>query len=327
VLLILVCVLPWVVALGSAVGWRSLPEAMLSDMVPKLTGVQESHAGFPGYYLLLAPVTFWPSSLFLLVALLHGWKHRQRPAERFLLAWLVPTWLLFELVPTKLPHYVLPTFPALALLAGRGVCAAPATLQPLLQRPAVRTALCAWGLILVVITVAVLIGVRHLDATALAYAGAVIGVVVGVGTGGACMMLVWRNSLRCAVVVGATGAALLFAVLLGTVLPGLDALWLSRRIASVAEAISPRRGWLAVGYAEPSLMLLARVPVRRTELEAAVDALEGPEPPLVLVSDSHREAFLGAVRRRGLRPRQRGSVMGFDYTHGRWITVELFGAE
>src|SRR6185295_13579802 len=35
---------------------------------------------------------------------------------RFLLAWIVPAWILFELVVTKLPHYVLPLYPAIAIL-------------------------------------------------------------------------------------------------------------------------------------------------------------------------------------------------------------------
>jgi 4-amino-4-deoxy-L-arabinose transferase-like glycosyltransferase len=35
---------------------------------------------------------------------------------RFCLAWIVPTWIVFELIVTKLPHYVLPTYPAIATL-------------------------------------------------------------------------------------------------------------------------------------------------------------------------------------------------------------------
>ena len=31
---------------------------------------------------------------------------------RFLVCWLVPAWLIFELTPTKLPHYTLPTYGA-----------------------------------------------------------------------------------------------------------------------------------------------------------------------------------------------------------------------
>src|SRR6185312_17102935 len=41
---------------------------------------------------------------------------RKEPAIRFLLAWAAATFLLFELVPTKLPHYVLPAYPALAMM-------------------------------------------------------------------------------------------------------------------------------------------------------------------------------------------------------------------
>src|SRR6202008_1995826 len=40
---------------------------------------------------------------------------------RFLLAWAVPIFVFFELAPTKLPHYVLPAYPAIALLCGAGV--------------------------------------------------------------------------------------------------------------------------------------------------------------------------------------------------------------
>ena len=32
-------------------------------------------------------------------------------------AWALPVWLMFELIPTKLPHYILPTLPALCLMA------------------------------------------------------------------------------------------------------------------------------------------------------------------------------------------------------------------
>src|SRR5438132_10717889 len=64
----------------------------------------------------MATATFWPGSLLLVPALARGWRGHELPAERFLLAWLVPAWAILELVPTKLPHYVLPLYPALALL-------------------------------------------------------------------------------------------------------------------------------------------------------------------------------------------------------------------
>src|SRR5690606_1123310 len=34
----------------------------------------------------------------------------------FCIAWYVPYWIVIELMPTKLPHYILPAYPALVLL-------------------------------------------------------------------------------------------------------------------------------------------------------------------------------------------------------------------
>src|SRR6185312_8046787 len=82
---------------------------------------QESHGAPPLTYLALSLATFWPGSLFLAPALFEGWRRRDAPATRFLLAWLAPAWVLIELVPTKLPHYALPLYPALALLAAAAI--------------------------------------------------------------------------------------------------------------------------------------------------------------------------------------------------------------
>ncbi len=40
---------------------------------------------------------------------------------KFLLAWLVPAWIVFELIITKLPHYVLPLYPAIAILLAMAI--------------------------------------------------------------------------------------------------------------------------------------------------------------------------------------------------------------
>src|SRR5205085_10672826 len=47
--------------------------------------------------------------------------HRAEPGVRFALAWLIPTWLVFELLPTKLVHYLMPAYGALAWLAARAL--------------------------------------------------------------------------------------------------------------------------------------------------------------------------------------------------------------
>jgi len=66
-----------------------------------------------------------------LVALNHV---RKDARLRFCLAWYIPFWLLFELIPTKLPHYVLPAYPALALLLGWLLAAPPGAADEKLKR-------------------------------------------------------------------------------------------------------------------------------------------------------------------------------------------------
>ena len=45
-----------------------------------------------------------------------AWIHRREEPVAFALAWIVPSWIVFEAVPTKLPHYTLPLLPAVAIL-------------------------------------------------------------------------------------------------------------------------------------------------------------------------------------------------------------------
>ena len=111
-------VAPWLIAVQSATAGHFISDSLVHDLLPKLVGAQESHGAPPGYYLAMSMASFWPGSLFIVPALIWGWRQRRLPAGRFLLAWLGPAWIFFEFVPTKLPHYVLPLYPALALLAG-----------------------------------------------------------------------------------------------------------------------------------------------------------------------------------------------------------------
>jgi len=46
-----------------------------------------------------------------------AWRARGDDTTRVLLAWAIPFWLVLELVPTKLPNYILPVYPALAMMA------------------------------------------------------------------------------------------------------------------------------------------------------------------------------------------------------------------
>ena len=94
-------------------------------MAPKVTSGHEGHGAPPGSHLLLLPILFLPAIVSLpagIASLIKDWREQTPDAQaaRLLVAFIAPAWLLIELMPTKLPHYSLPIYPALAVVAGLG---------------------------------------------------------------------------------------------------------------------------------------------------------------------------------------------------------------
>ncbi len=113
----LAIVAPWFILIMIATHGAFLAESVGQDMLGKVSSVQELHGAPPGAYLLAFFAAGWPMAPLAALAVPFVWRARREPAVAFLLAWLVPSWLLFEAIPTKLPHYVLPLYPAIAILA------------------------------------------------------------------------------------------------------------------------------------------------------------------------------------------------------------------
>ena len=127
-LLAMLITIPWFVAVQIATEGAFLNEAVGVDLGPKMVSGAEGHSGPPGYHLAFLPLLFWPSTLLLIPGLAYAGERlfRRKVGEppvdldgwRFLIAWIIPAFIVFEATPTKLAHYPLPLYPALALMAG-----------------------------------------------------------------------------------------------------------------------------------------------------------------------------------------------------------------
>ena len=113
--------LPWLIAVYARLGSQFIIAYVGEDLLPTFASSQEMHGAPPGLYILLFFATFFPASMLTGLATPAVWAVRREPAARFLLAWLVPSWIVFELAITKLPHYVLPLYPAIAILTAGAV--------------------------------------------------------------------------------------------------------------------------------------------------------------------------------------------------------------
>lgn len=117
---VLVAILGWRMVSVPAHGWPALMSTIdLAMLVP-----HGKEATAPGYqsiaHLLLLPLFLWPLSLFIFDAIRLCRVERDRP-RLFLLAWIVPGWVMFELIAGKQWHHVMPLLPLLALLFASAV--------------------------------------------------------------------------------------------------------------------------------------------------------------------------------------------------------------
>lgn len=73
------------------------------------------------YFFMVIAVGFLPWTFSLAVAIKRIWQDKSQPATLFLIIWVVLPFAFFSASNSKLPHYILPIFPALALLVGRAI--------------------------------------------------------------------------------------------------------------------------------------------------------------------------------------------------------------
>jgi 4-amino-4-deoxy-L-arabinose transferase-like glycosyltransferase len=322
-LLTALIVSPWMISIYHATGGTFFTEAVGGDLLPKLMGGQESHGAPPGTYLVLVFATFWPASLFLWPALSRGFSRRQEPTVRFLLAWLVPTWIAFELIPTKLPHYVLPLYPALALLAG--IVASDADSGARLKtKPALANRIIWTGVTLVlaglIASISPLMQGRVAPASLIPAAAALMTAAAG-------WWLVRRSRPYRAAGAVLVGAVLVLGPTFFAVFPNVTPLWLSRETARTVEALAGPGAHpvaAAAGYHEPSLVFHLGTRTRLTDAAGAAAFLLPGGSRFAIVADSVRDAFLEKAEKKQVPVVERAAVTGFNYTKGHWVTLHIY---
>ena len=114
-------ILPWFLAIDEATNGMFLQKAFQEDFFSKLESGQEGHGALPGTHLLTLSISIWPIATFLPCLILFSLQNRNNVIIKFLMCWILPFWVIIELIPTKLLHYPLPVLPAIAILAIGGL--------------------------------------------------------------------------------------------------------------------------------------------------------------------------------------------------------------
>ncbi len=119
--------LPWYLAVGVKTNGDWLRGFFLEHNLQRALFAKENHTGFPFYHLyqlVAIHLGCFPWSVFLPIAVLQMKVRledsaRWRDSDRLLACWSVVWFLVFSLVSTRLPNYLLPIYPAVALILAR----------------------------------------------------------------------------------------------------------------------------------------------------------------------------------------------------------------
>ena len=315
----LLLVLPWFLAIVAKSGAEFFTLAVGHDMLAKVVSSQEAHGAPPGYYLLLFFLTFWPTAPLAGLAVPMVWKARREPGAQFLLAWLVPSWLVFEAVITKLPHYVMPLYPAIAILIA-GILDQGGLVK---TRWIVRGTV-GWFLfpliIAMLVPVAFVLIDRDLGLVAWPFAAAAV--IFG--------LFAWwlydvdgpeRSLLR-----GMMTSVFVAITVYAVAFPALPPLFPSELIAADLRATGCERVHVAATYyyQEPSLVFLLGTDTRFTDGAHAAEFLRGGACHFALIDARNERGFVQRANAIGLRYALSERVAGYNISIGRPVALTVF---
>lgn len=348
VIIVAAAVAPWVWGVARQVGWDVYIATIKDEVWGRSLSPREGHWGPPGYHTLLMPLLLWPGSLLTIPAVVLAVRsvlamnsgtgkrvtsmrvrlaglRTAEPAYLFLLAWIVPSWIIFELVSTKLPHYTMPLYPGLAILSAHAVFAAEAGLVPGLRTWLARTGFWAWVVLGVVLAMAGLAGLAAVSMSAgwlgkigLAAVAVFFGALVIVNL--RLLVRSWQagkfaRAQLCGVLVGLATVI----VVIGICIPRL--IGLSPAVVRAIDDIDPTgsRPLALVKYHEDSMIFLTRGRAQRINLEGMQDWLDAHPGGLVVMPLEQVAEQLYFVKS--------PVITGFNYAKGRVERLVVVGRE
>lgn len=319
VIWMMLLVLPWFIAIFWRAGETFFADSIGGDMLSKVAA-QESHGAPPGVYLLLFWVTFWPGAPLAGMAAPAAWAARREPGAQFLLAWLIPSWIVFEAVLTKLPHYVLPLYPAIAILT------IGALERRVLSRSWLRRGAAWWFLVPALASVIAVVAAIMLTRQPVFLAWPFIAGALIFG------LFAWwlydDNRAELSLLNAVVAAMFLATSVYGLVIPAVTPLFPSAEVARALRnvvCVGPKAA--AAGFHEPSLVFMTGTSTLLTDGSGAADFLRQGSCRFALVEQRSERGFAQRAEAIGLRYNVAKRIEGYNISQGRAISIAIFRSE
>ncbi len=313
-------VLPWFIAIAIRSHGEFFEASVGQDMLAKVRGGQEAHGAPPGFYLISFFAMFWPGAILAAIAVPFAWINRSRREIAFCIAWILPTWICFEIFPTKLPHYVMPLYPAIAIVIVMSI--GEKFMGP--HRPLARIASWVMPLIPLILTFG-LAGVAWVLDRTLPWAGFAV-LLLASGLAIAARNAFARNlSVRC-ILLSLVSAIFVAIGVFGLTQRDIPSLKLSPRLIEAtrsARCKAPELG--SLGYREPSLIFLGG-----TRLQLLSDAANGVAFAkgggcrVVFVESRYDPSFRELAEKSGVKLFRLPLISGFNINGGKRLDIFVY---
>ncbi len=295
-LVAVIIALPWVLAVASTVGYGNYTAVVFDETIGRAGEAKEGHSLFPGFHLVALVALFFPGSMLAGAGVIdffrRGWiplrevdgpgpLWRGKDSELFVLCWLLPTWLVFELISTRLPHYVMPLYPALALIAARVTLRASAGSFSPMSQVVTRIGLVVWSCVgaLALGGGTMLLAWYATDKSREPFGPLwllPVGITVGVVSFGLCIAAGWfalkSKPLR-ALLLSGIATVIAFGTILHVLGPRNPKLWPARNVVEAIRSVDPAlsRPIGAIGFHEDSMIFLSEGKTVRISSPGIVD--------------------------------------------------------
>lgn len=317
VVVVAIAALPWLASIAAlAISDASGPDIAFLTRI----GVPFALEAPPTTYALLAPLLAGPAMTFIFAGTPWLIANARRPAVFFALAWGLPLWLTAELLTVKLPQYVLPAIPPIAMLAAVAIDAGAATIRGRISQFYSSSPLIWPPMIAVVIPAA--FGVLEGYFPTGAFAAFVVGGVLGP------VAWLWlkRGHGEAAATLAIVSAVFIYLGFFGSIMPGVSGLRVAESIVDVGRAhvSCDAPAFAAAGFPEESLVLIAGRGTLLTDGAGAADFLNLRGCRIAAVDTTQISSFRQHADDLGLDLTEHGRVKGFDTRKTRRVDIHLF---
>ncbi len=346
-LIVAAIVAPWVYAVGDRVGWSAYLSIVSDEVLGRSAAPKEGHWGPPGYHAIAAFLLFWPGALLTIGGLARAWRRgvghlrrgpaaspvTRRPSELFCLAWIIPTWIVLEIVGTKLPHYTMPLYPALALLSARAALAA--TAPGGWQRFGLGTALAklgitAWlsvGVALVAAPLVIVLASRDQSYPAWRHDAIIVALWSVPAAAAICLAAraIDRRNVLKAQLASIASAVWSVGVMLQLAMPSTPLPWTSERVAAAINQIDPHgaRPIASVKFHEDSLVFATRGRLAKINIGDVPGWLAANRTGLVILPEELLAESADLIPIDADSAQQRPAIVGYNYSVGKRVRLVL----